>query len=222
MSNRNEKEASKVSLDETSNFNFANLKLGQFSMREERERKRCGNVVDSLKTGSTQLLRTEGRRLKRGRGEEGWVEKGNFTGERVQKMGRMGDRVTLSRGERRWMRGEGWMDGWMAKRREREKNFCWKEAGVLRESERGEQHFSVSSKTPAGKMLIISRCFLRVKMHAKNGRPLSRSIFIRCSPFDYLTLVRFLLAEMRFDPVSASSIFLSLCFVHFFVFFFSF
>lgn len=87
------------------------------------------------------------------------------------------------------------MDGWMAKRREREKNFCWKEAGVLRESERererGEQHFSVSSKTPAGKMLIISRCFLRVKMHAKNGRPLSRSIFIRCSPFDYLTLVRF-------------------------------
>lgn len=136
MPNRNEKEASKVSLDETSNFNFANLKLGQFSMREERERKRCGNVVDSSKTGSTQLLRTEGRRLKGGRGEEGWVEKGNFTGERVQKMGRMGDRVTLSRGERRWMRGEGWMDGWMAKRREREKNFCWKEAGVLRESER--------------------------------------------------------------------------------------
>ena len=129
MSNWNEREAFKVSLDETSNFNFANLKLGQFSMREERERKRCGNVVDSLKTGSTQLLRTEGRRLKRGRGEEGWVEKGNFTGERVQKMGRMGDRVTLSRGERRWMRGEGWMDGWMAKRREREKNFCWKEAG---------------------------------------------------------------------------------------------
>lgn len=101
MPNRNEKEASKVSLDETSNFNFANLKLDQFSMREERERKRCGNVVDSSKTGSTQLLRTEGRRLKRGRGEEGWVEKGNFTGERVQKMGRMGDRVTLSRGERR-------------------------------------------------------------------------------------------------------------------------
>lgn len=103
MSNRNEKEASKVSLDETSNFNFANLKLGQFSMREERERKRCGNVVDSLKTGSTQLLRTEGRRLKGGRGEgkKAGSRRGNFTGERVQKMGRMGDRVTLSRGERR-------------------------------------------------------------------------------------------------------------------------
>ena len=152
MPNRNEKEASKVSLDETSNFNFANLKLGQFSMREERERKRCGNVVDSLKTGSTQLLRTEGRRLKRGRGEEGWVEKGNFTGERVQKMGRMGDRVTLSRGERRWMRGEGWMDGWMAKRREREKNFCWKEAGVLRESER-EREESSTFRSPRKRRL---------------------------------------------------------------------
>lgn len=101
MSNRNEKEASKVSLDETSNFNFANLKLDQFSMREER--KRCGNVVDSSKTGSTQLLRTEGRRLKGGRGEgkKAGLRRGNFTGERVQKMGRMGDRVTLSRGERR-------------------------------------------------------------------------------------------------------------------------
>lgn len=112
------------------------------------------------------------------------------------------------------------MDGWQKDAKERRISVGRKQAGVLRESERGEQHFSVSSKTPAGKMLIISRCFLRVKMHAKNGRPLSRSIFIRCSPFDYLTLVRFLLAEMRFDPVSASSIFLSLCFVHFFVFFF--
>lgn len=114
------------------------------------------------------------------------------------------------------------MDGWQKDAKERRISVGRKQAGVLRESERGEQHFSVSSKTPAGKMLIISRCFLRVKMHAKNGRPLSRSIFIRCSPFDYLTLVRFLFAEMRFDPVSASSIFLSLCFVHFFVFFFLF
>lgn len=95
------------------------------------KRGREKGVVDSSKTGSTQLLRTEGRRLKGGRGEgkKAGLRRGNFTGERVQKMGRMGDRVTLSRGERRWMRGEGWMDGWMAKRREREKNFCWKEAG---------------------------------------------------------------------------------------------
>lgn len=99
-------------------------------------------------------------------------------------MGRMGDRVTLSRGERRWMRGEGregwmgrWMDGKTAKRREREKNFVRrKQASFEREREREEHHFS---KSPAGKMLIISRCFLRVKMHAKKGRPLSRSIFIR-------------------------------------------
>lgn len=50
-----------------------------------------------------QLLRTEGRRLKGGRGEgkKAGSRRGNFTGERVQKMGRMGDRVTLSRGERR-------------------------------------------------------------------------------------------------------------------------
>lgn len=116
------------------------------------------------------------------------------------------------------------MDGWQKDAKERRISVGRKQASFerVRERERGEQHFSVSSKTPAGKMLIISRCFLRVKMHAKNGRPLSRSIFIRCSPFDYLTLVRFLLAEMRFDPVSASSIFLSLCFVHFFVFFFLF
>lgn len=72
------------------------------------------------------------------------------------------------------------MDGWQKDAKERRISVGRKQAGVLRESERGEQHFSVSSKTPAGKMLIISRCFLRVKMHAKNGRPLSRSIFIRC------------------------------------------
>lgn len=72
------------------------------------------------------------------------------------------------------------MDGWQKDAKERRISVGRKQTGVLRESERGEQHFSVSSKTPAGKMLIISRCFLRVKMHAKNGRPLSRSIFIRC------------------------------------------
>lgn len=121
MPNRNEKEASKVSLDETSNFNFANLKLGQFSMREERERKRCGNVVDSLKTGSTQLLRTEGRRLKRGRGEEGWVEKGKFHRREGTKDGKNGGSGNLVA---RWTalnegRGmDGWMDGKKTRKRE--------------------------------------------------------------------------------------------------------
>lgn len=79
---------------------------------------------------------------------------------------------------------DGWKDGKKTRKRE---EFRSKEAGVLREREREreEHHFS---KSPAGKMLIISRCFLRVKMHAKKGRPLSRSIFIP-SPlhplFDY-------------------------------------
>lgn len=74
------------------------------------------------------------------------------------------------------------MDGWQKDAKERRISVGRKQASFerVRERERGEQHFSVSSKTPAGKMLIISRCFLRVKMHAKNGRPLSRSIFIRC------------------------------------------
>lgn len=57
--------------------------------------------MDSSETGSTQL-RTEGRRLKgEEEGRKVRFRRGNLTGERVQRMGRMGDRVTLSRGERR-------------------------------------------------------------------------------------------------------------------------
>lgn len=128
--------ASKVSLE--SNLDS---KLLQFSVRGGEKRR--GNV-DSSETGSTQL-RTEGRRLKGGEeGRKVRFRRGNLTGERVQRMGRMGDRVTLSRGERRWMRGEGregwmgrWMDGKTAKRREREKNFVRrKQASFERERER--------------------------------------------------------------------------------------
>lgn len=85
--------ASKVSLE--SNLDS---KLLQFSIRGEEKRR--GNV-DSSETGSTQL-RTEGRRLKgKEEGRKVRFRRGNLTGERVQRMGRMGDRVTLSRGERR-------------------------------------------------------------------------------------------------------------------------
>lgn len=85
--------ASKVSLE--SNLDS---KLLQFSVRGGEKRR--GNV-DSSETGSTQL-RTEGRRLKgEEEGRKVRFRRGNLTGERVQRMGRMGDRVTLSRGERR-------------------------------------------------------------------------------------------------------------------------
>lgn len=100
----------------------------------------------------------------------------------------------------------------MAKRRERERNF---EAGVLlqRERERGreEQHFSVSSRTPPGKMLIISRCFLRVKMHAKKGASDDLSFHIHTfspPPFDcpFLLARCSLTRRLQFLSLLASSI----------------
>lgn len=162
--------ASKVSLE--SNLDS---KLLQFSVRGGEKRR--GNV-DSSETGSMQL-RTEGRRLKgEEEGRKVRFRRGNLTGERVQRMGRMGDRVTLSRGERRWMRGEGregwmgrWMDGKTAKRREREKNFVRrKQASFERERERGAPLFEIAGWQNANYLALFPACKDACK---KGATPLS-------------------------------------------------
>lgn len=209
--------ASKVSLE--SNLDS---KLLQFSVRGGEKRR--GNV-DSSETGSTQL-RTEGRRLKgEEEGRKVRFRRGNLTGERVQRMGRMGDRVTLSRGERRWMRGEGregwmgrWMDGKTAKRREREKNFVRrKQASFERERERGAPLFEIAGWQNANYLALFPACKDACK---KGATPLS--FHIHTFPPPPSLRLPLVLTEMRFDPASTSSVFLSLCFVHFFVFFFFF
>lgn len=138
-------------------------------------------------------------------------------------MGRMGDRVTLSRGERRWMRGEG-RGGWMAKRREREKNFVRRKQASFegeRERERRAPLFGLLENAGwqnANYLALFPACKDACK---KRATPLSFHIHT-FPPLSSITPLYFLLTEMRFDPVSTSSIFLSLCFVHFFVFFFFF
>lgn len=118
MSNRNEKEASKVSLDETSNFNFANLKLGQFSMREERERKRCGGQFENWVDATTSHGRSPLKKRERGR-RLGW--EGKFHRREGTKDGKNGGSGNLVA---RWTalnegRGmDGWMDGKKTRKRE--------------------------------------------------------------------------------------------------------
>lgn len=118
MPNRNEKEASKVSLDETSNFNFANLKLGQFSMREERERKRCGGQFENWVDATTSHGRSPLKKRERGR-RLGW--EGKFHRREGTKDGKNGGSGNLVA---RWTalnegRGmDGWMDGKKTRKRE--------------------------------------------------------------------------------------------------------
>lgn len=111
-----------------------------------------------------------------------------------------------------------WMDGKTAKRREREKNFVRrKQASFEREKERGAPLFEIAGWQNANYLALFPACKDACK---KGATPLS--FHIHTFPPPPSLRLPLVLTEMRFDPVSTSSVFLSLCFVHFFVFFFFF
>lgn len=105
---------------------------------------------------------------------------------------------------------DGWKDGKKTRKRE---EFRSKEAGVLRERERGAPLFEIAGWQNANYLALFPACKDACK---KGATPLVPYSYVPPPPSLRLPLV---LTEMRFDPASTSSVFLSLCFVHFFVFF---
>lgn len=83
-----------------------------------------------------------------------------------------------------------------------------------RERERGAPLFEIAGWQNANYLALFPACKDACK---KGATPLS--FHIHTFPPPPSLRLPLVLTEMRFDPVSTSSVFLSLCFVHFFVFF---